>query len=186
MSSLAIARRYARAVALLARPQGSLAAVTRDVAAFAQACRQAPGLAATLESPAFSLAERNKVLQTVLVRLGAQPMARNFLALVLEKGRIGAISGIATELIAIDDESVGRARAEVRSATPLDAVTVLELQAQLRTATGAREVVLQQQVDPSLIGGVVARVGDRVYDGSLRTQLQRLRLYLTQRELAQA
>lgn len=186
MSNLAIARRYARAVALLARSEGVLPTVTADVAAFARTCSLQPALLQTLESPAFGLPERHKLLASVLSRMAVHRIARNFLFLLLDKGRIGAVAGIASELVAIDDAAAGRARAEVRSANKLDAATLGALELRLRTLTGSREIVVTQVVDPTLIGGMVTRIGDKVYDGSVRTQLLRLRHHLTHRDIAQA
>ncbi len=102
---------------------------------------------------------------------------RNFLMLLLDRGRIGALPGIGREFRALADAHAGRISATVRSAQPLDPGVELRLKAVLEKRTG-KTVILDKEEDPGLIGGIVTQVGDLVYDGSVRTQLANLRRQL--------
>ncbi len=99
---------------------------------------------------------------------------RNFALLLLERGRISALPAIARAYKQLVDERLGRVQATVTSAQPLDPATAASVQRALEKRTGKR-VVITSNVDPSLIGGVVARVGDLVFDGSLKSKLEALR-----------
>ena len=98
----------------------------------------------------------------------------DFARLLLVRGRIAQLPLIARHLRLMVDEQMGRVRASVTSAKPLDFSAETRIRSALSRSTG-KNVVLEKQVDPSLLGGVVTQVGDLLYDGSLRTQLELLR-----------
>jgi F-type H+-transporting ATPase subunit delta len=182
----AIARRYARAVCDLASAQGVLGVVAKDLAGVAASFGNHPDLLDVLASPGFGRDERKALLQRLLSRMQVHPTTVDFLLLVLEKGRIAALPEICLEVRSYDDAHRGRLRAEVRSAAPLDILTVEALKAQIRKSTGKAEVAVTQVVDPALLGGIVTRIGDLVLDGSVRTRLLRMRQQLILRETPQA
>jgi F-type H+-transporting ATPase subunit delta len=94
--------------------------------------------------------------------------------LLLERGRIAALPAIARAYQEMSDDKLGRARATVRSARPLDGATEMEIRRMLERRTG-RSVVMTTEVDPTLLGGIVAQVAGLVLDGSLRARLGALR-----------
>jgi len=174
MISGSLARRYARALLDVGIDKGThekLAAEVDDLAAAFSAARD---LQEALTNPVFPRAQRRAVLEAVLAKVGVSIETRNFTLLLLDRERVQVLPAIARELRAMVDEKVGRVRASVSSARALPAEHVAQIQATLEKATG-KTVLLEKTEDPALIGGVVAKLGDTVYDGSVRTQLERMR-----------
>jgi F-type H+-transporting ATPase subunit delta len=178
MSATAIALRYAQAITSLAADEGVLDRVAANIAAFEQLLDGSATLRATLDNPAFGRDERKAVVGALAGKDGYHPIARNFLFLLVDNGRIPAFTEIARAVRDAWDGQSGRVRARVSSATALDPATLATLKNHVQTLTGAREVVLDAEVDPSLIGGIVTHIGDKVLDGSIRTQLEHLRTRL--------
>ena len=114
------------------------------------------------------------MLEEIARRLAVSRVLRNFLLLLLERGRIAALPGIVREFRALADQQAGRIRVQVTCARPLDPGVELRLKSALEKRSG-KQVVLEKHEDASLIGGIVTQVGDLVYDGSVRTQLATLR-----------
>ena len=175
MSTTAVARRYAGALVELAEEQGCLDPVASDLASFETLLTSSPALLDALTSPGFTGEEHGSVMRAVLERGTLHPISRNFLLLVAANGRVGSFHAIIEAIREQYDALRGRVRADVVSASPLDAATIKTLSDQIKVLTGKDEVLVQTRVDPALIGGIVTRVGDRVLDGSLRTQLEHLR-----------
>ncbi len=170
-----IARRYAKALLELAREDGALDRVEADLAGFVKAAEGDLGV--VLSNPVFTGAERRAVLDAVLARSGFHAYTLNFLRLVLDKNRMDCLVDIHREYRALADTEAGRVRATVSTAFALDAEMAAAVQASLEAATG-KDVVITTRVDPSLLGGMVAQVGGRVFDASLRTRLDLLQLSL--------
>ena len=188
MSKHAVARRYAGALAQLAAEKGVLDAVGASLNSFASLLQSSEPLRLGVSSPAFTTVERRGVLEAVLARgTDLDELSANFIRLLGDKGRMAAFDEIVTSFGELVDEHQGRARAHVASATPLAASEVSTIEDQIKKLTGKSEVVVEQTVDPALIGGIITRVGDLVFDGSIRTRLQSLRLQLiNQGEAAEA
>lgn len=149
-------------------------AMGRQVSALAKAMKESTELAEILANPAFPRADRRRVLEAVLSRLGASKVVKNFTLLLLDRERLAALPDIARELNAMIDEKNSRVTAVVTSATPLTQVQITQIKGALERLSG-KQVQIDQKEDPTLLGGVVAKVGDLVYDGSLRTQLAQMR-----------
>jgi len=169
-----VARRYARALFEIGDAKGALEAFGRELGALADTYAGAPELQQTLENPVFRLEQRRRVLETLLPRLAPSRELRNFALLLLERGRIGLLPAVGRAFAGMVDQKLGRVQATVTSAKPLDATTQAAVTRALEKRTG-KKVVVATAVDPDLIGGLVARVGDLVFDGSLRTRLETLR-----------
>jgi F-type H+-transporting ATPase subunit delta len=169
-----IARRYARALMGIGVDGKNYEALGRELGRLAEAMKISEELSATLSNPAFPRADRRKVLEAVMKRLGASPTIRNFTLLLLDRERLAIVPDVARELALMIDEKVGRVTAEVTSATPLAPGQADELRKKLEQLSG-KSVQLSTEQDAELLGGVVAKVGDIIYDGSLRTQLRRMR-----------
>lgn len=174
MQAGSLARRYARALmdlAIKANAVDKVAAELRDLAA---AYKTAPELGEVLANASYPKAKRRAIVDALAAKLGAQPLTKTFLNLLLDNERLGSVPDIAREIDAMVEARAGRVAAEVVSATPLSPAQITQLTATLEKLSG-KKVVLSKREDPELLGGVVAKVGDVVYDGSLRTQLRVLR-----------
>lgn len=169
-----LARRYAKALMLIGTEDGSYERIGRDVRALAEAMKGSAELQTTLTNPAFPRSDREKIVQALLSRFDASPTVVNFVRLLADRERLAAVPDISRELDAMIDERSGRTVAEVASATALTPQQREALTARLEALSG-RKIQLDTKEDPELLGGVIAKVGDLVYDGSLRTQLRQLR-----------
>lgn len=174
MAETAAGRRYAKALFQLAEEAGRTAEVRAELDALAQQLAGHPDLANALLRPLYPVAERRGVLGGVAERLGTSPLLRSFFSLLIDRRRLVQFDAICAEYGRLADAQAGVTRATVRTAAALTD----EQRERLRRALAARvgrQVELAVEVDASLLGGVVAQVGDVVYDGSLRTQLRQLR-----------
>ncbi len=178
MRGTAITRRYGRAIFDLAQEQSLGARVLQELGDIVALCNEHAGLADVLYQPIHPSSERRSVVNAIADRGGISPLVRNFCSYLIDNGRMASLPGIAEEMKGLIDEQAGVTRGEIIAAAPLQDD---ELQ-RLRTALSARvgkELDLTVRVDPGLVGGLVAKVGDLVFDGSLRTQLEQLRSNLT-------
>jgi F-type H+-transporting ATPase subunit delta len=169
-----LARRYARALLDIGIAKGSYEQLGRDLDELAALYSGSRDLTEALTNPVFPMARRRAVLEAVLERAAVSPVTRNFVLLLLERERFPYLPAIARELRVMVDERAGRVRAVVTSARPLSPENVASIQAALEKVSG-KKVLLEKKEDPALLGGVVAKVGDVVYDGSVRTQLESMR-----------
>lgn len=175
MSDITVARRYASAMIEVAAEIDAVDIVGTDLARFVRVLDQDGGqLRGALCTPVFTVEERERVLDDLLPRLNLQPVTRNLLRLANQKRRLPLIGEIARVYMNLADERAGRARVQVATAEPLSPQIEAEVRAAMERLTG-KHVLLETRVDPSLIGGLVARVGSKVYDSSIRTRLQNMR-----------
>jgi F-type H+-transporting ATPase subunit delta len=165
-----VARRYAKALFELGVQKGNFEALGQELENVATLYTESRELRQTLENPVFKQSQKRKIIEAVLPQVAQSPMVRNFVLLLAERNRISVLPLIARAYQELTDRQLGRVRAVVTSAKPLDLVTEGEIQRALEKRTG-KKVLMKSEVDPNLIGGVVARVGDLVLDGSLRTRL---------------
>jgi F-type H+-transporting ATPase subunit delta len=174
MRSSAAGRRYARALFALGDETGAVAQIRGELAQIAALFESDPALRNALFRPLHPVAERRAVLRSLCERLALSGIVKNFFSYAIDQRRLIDFDAIRTEFEALADAAAGLIKARVVSATPIDGAQRARLQSALAARTG-RNVELDLAVDPSLIGGVVASVGNVVFDGSLRTQLQQLR-----------
>jgi F-type H+-transporting ATPase subunit delta len=177
MSFEAVAKRYARALYELGAEAGTLPKISEQTASVAQAYSESAELRAVLDNPLVPDAAREAVLDEVGQRVGADPTVKNLLRLLARRRRMAVLPALARALVRMSDERAGVVRASVASAHPLSEDYARRLQAELERMSG-KKVVLTRQVDPALIAGVVTRVGDTVFDGSLRARLGELKTRL--------
>jgi F-type H+-transporting ATPase subunit delta len=169
-----VARRYAKALLLIGIDEDNYERIGREVRALAGAMKTSAELTQTLSNPVFPRSDREKVLRALLDRIGATPAVVNFTRLLLDRERVAVLPDISRELDAMIDARAGRVAARVTSAAPLDDQQKKRLVKTLESLSG-KKVDMAVEHDPALLGGLVAQVGDVVYDGSLRTQLERIR-----------
>jgi F-type H+-transporting ATPase subunit delta len=177
MARAAAARRYAKALFALAREGNRAAEVREEVERLGGLIAGNAELRTVLLQPLHPTAERRAVLAAVAARLGASPLLRNFLSFLVDQRRLVDWAGIQEEYGRLADQAAGLTQARVRSASALSDAQHERLQRALGRKSGGR-VELEVEVDPTLLGGAVAQLGDLVYDGSLRTQLRQLRASL--------
>jgi len=178
MPSRTAATRYAKALLDVATSDADAAALDRDLAAVTAAMHGHRELRQALTSPSVPAAAKRKVVATLGDQLGLVAVSRRTLDLLAERDRLGELDDV---LAIYRERLLARQkiqRAEVRSAVPLSAEATAAIAAQLGAATGTT-VKVDTVVDPSLIGGVMATVGSTVYDGTVKTQLEKLRRQLT-------
>ena len=170
------ARRYAEAAFETGRADGTLDAWERDMGKLAETMRH-DELRRLLQHPAITFAEKERVLRTVMGR-GVAPAALNLVLLMVRRGRPGAIEPMIARFAELLRRERGIELAQVRTALPLDDTQRAEITSRLRALTGS-QIEMDETVDPDLIGGVAVRIGDQLYDASVRNRLERLRARLT-------
>lgn len=169
----AIGRRYGKAILDLAAEQNQVDRVSRNLADLKRAWEQSEHLREVFENPSVSVQDRKKIIDALAGRMGLTPIVKNALGLLSDRRRMRYLPEIIDAYERLAEERAGRVRAEVVTATALPETYFVQLQRTLEGVTG-KKVSLIRRVDPSIIGGVVARVGDRVFDGSIRTRLNEL------------
>ncbi len=172
MIQSSIARRYARA--LFESAGSDVERAGTEISELAQSLTDEPALRMIFTDPTASPAVRRKLLESIISSAGFHPMVANLLRLLDDRRRIADLPSIAAVYGELVDESAGRLRAEIVTAVPLAKEQTERIQAALSAATH-KTVDVESRQDPALLGGVVAHVGNVVYDGSLRSQLERMR-----------
>lgn len=170
------AKRYARAAFDIAESDREIERWRHDLRAIADVLTD-PVLAAYLKSPAVPFAPKRDLLDRSLAGIG--PLSRNFTYTIVENRRVDEVEAIVAEFERLARDRAGVAIARVTTAVPLDEHEAEAVAVRLGALTG-RRVIVERVVDPSIIGGIVARIGDREIDGSVRTRLAALRRRLTE------
>jgi len=170
-----VARRYADAAFEIGRADDTLETWERDLATLREALGD-EGLRRLMEHPAVAFADKEKVLRAVLKGVADEPLA--LALLMVRRGRPGAIDAMVERFGELVRRERGISLAEVRTALPLDEEQRTAIAERLRVLTGDR-VEMNEKVDETLIGGISVRIGDRLYDASVRSRLERLRARLT-------
>jgi F-type H+-transporting ATPase subunit delta len=168
------ARRYAKALYELAREAGAPEAVGQELEQVAAVCAGEAPAREVLTRPWIKPADRRGVAVAIAQKAGARKLVQDFAGLVAERGRADHLPEIVAAYRGLVDADLGRARAQVRSAVALTEAEKRDLSGRLERALG-RRIILEEQVDPALLGGFVAQVGSVILDGSLDGQLARLR-----------
>lgn len=176
----ASAARYARALLDVANNESDPDRAEQELAAFVDLVRGNPDLQRTFANPVVSAADKRAIVQQILDRQQPTTPAGKLLLLLATRGRLALLS----DLLDVYRERLQEYRnvlsAEVTTAMPLSPERAGQLQQRLANATG-RVVTMTTKVDPSIIGGVVTRIGSTVYDGSVATQLAKVKDRLEQR-----
>ncbi len=174
MQDSTLAKRYAAALAELAGESGNLEKVGGDLDGFLELIKITPGLNTLLTSPTVDRENQHKVVEAFIKNGGVEAVTGNFLKLLVDKRRMGAIEGIVAAYNSNVEESSGRITVQLTSAQPLSDKHQEQFKASLSKMTG-KDVQLEVDTDSSLLGGVVLRVGSVMMDYSLRGHLNRLK-----------
>ncbi len=168
---------YANALADIALAQGAAEPALEQLDAFGAAYTQSGELRTFLASPAVTIEIKHAVIEKLIARLGAGRIIRNFLFVIADHRRTQLLPEIITTFQQVIRQRQGVAEAEISSAVELSAAQKKELAASLARLTG-KKIETRYSLDPALLGGAVVRIGDTIYDGSLRSRLNELRARL--------
>ena len=174
MKNMVIARRYAKALLLIGKEDGQAETYREELEGLASIFEREKELEQVVCNPLYEVEGRKKVLETIIEKLNLSKVLTSFLILIFDKGRIGLLRNINELYQKLADELKGVARASLVSATELSSETVEKICTTLSNMTG-KEIILEVEQDPGLIGGIVTRIGDLVLDGSIKTQLLNMR-----------
>lgn len=169
----AAAERYARAIFELGSEGGQLDRLTQEIAEFAAAFSEQVDLRRALENPVLEEPVRERVLRQVARHSQYSPLATNALLVLLKRRRLGELPAIARRLRSLADEKNAVSRVKIISAGSLSETYFNQLKQRLESALG-RRVIVEHEEDPTLIGGVLVRVGDNTFDGSIKGRLEEL------------
>ena len=176
MRAPAIAHRWAKALLDLGIERNNFEQLGRELDRVAK-LYAAPELSELFKNPKFDVTARKAVLAELLRRVMVSPVCRNFLFLLVDRNRIAILPEIVETFHGLADERAGRVRAKVTVARRLSEPDVARLRTVLQKTTG-QEVHVEQVEDPAIIGGIITQIDDKIYDGSIRSQLERLRTEL--------
>lgn len=181
MANTAVALKYAKALFDTALEDGKLGEVTRDADFLRRLREEDPAFVNFLVSPEVLTEHKMEFVKTVFEpRL--DPLTVNFIRLLVEKARIEHLPEIRKEFDRLQEEHQGRLRAQVMTAVPLSGEQENRLKQQLDRITG-KNIEIEKQVDPAILGGVVVHLGNKIIDRSLRYELRQLEESLLRTEI---
>ncbi len=169
-----ISRRYAKAIFDLAVEKNLLSEVTAQMEQLLALWKENAELRGALTSPTVPMRTRKAVVSSIAAKAGLIEMVREFLLLLVRKGRMESLELIVLTLKAMADRKGGVVRGTLVSAFPLDPPQVDYIQGSLEKKIG-KKIILKREVDPGLIGGIVIKIEDKVIDGSVRSALMSMR-----------
>jgi F-type H+-transporting ATPase subunit delta len=168
---------YANALADIALQQGAADPVLKQLSEIAAAYQESSELRNFFSTPAVSREAKHGVAEKLVARIGASKILRNFLFVVIDHRRTQAIPEIAQAFQEVVQQRQGLAQAEVLSATPLNEPQKAKLLQALERLTG-KKIQPTYALQSDLLGGAVVRIGDTIYDGSVKNRLNRMRQHL--------
>ncbi len=174
MTDSKIFRRYAKALLSLGREDGHYEEYGQNLQEFAYFCSANDEFFGVISNRIYSLENRKKIIEAILIRSSFSDLLKNFLRLLLDKNRIGAIKEITAHYLKLTDEISNITHAEVVTAVPLKEDALERLVKALKGLV-SKEVKIDVREDVSIIGGLIVKTGDLVLDGSVKTQLEGLR-----------
>jgi F-type H+-transporting ATPase subunit delta len=169
-----LARRYARALLDIGKEEGQLRRVLTETEEFSKILDGSVELREAMESAHVGRQAKQATLDSLFSGAKFLPTTVSFLSLLVDKGRMNVLPAILSELRRMVEEHEGIERVEVTVPLPLSAPQKDHLRTVLERSTG-KKILLEESVDPAVLGGIVVRVGSTVYDGSVRTQIQQIR-----------
>ena len=173
-----IAAQYAQALLDLANERQQQVAVAEEMRGIKEVVDSSPVLAAFIRDPGISEAERDGMLQRIFANR-VSPLVFNTMRVLNGKGRLGLLAQVAEQYQDLLDEQMGKIEVDVTVAQRLDPGTLEEVRQRISAAL-KKDAIVHQYVDESIIGGLVLRVEDKLIDGSVRAQLERMKRKLMQ------
>ena len=178
MATSALSRRYASALISLAKEENNVDKIAEDLSNFNDIWNDGGGsFKNAMLNPGISVQERSDVLKTVLSKVNLHANVSNLILLLMEKGRLVFLSEIQEAFSDMADEFSGRIRAEVTTAREIDISEQNNIRQTLATTRniGPEKLMINFEVNPEIIGGIIARVGDTIYDASIASRLQSIK-----------
>ena len=169
-----VSKRYAKALFSLGQEDGNFEQYGQELSDFETFFQDTADFRQVIVNPVFAVEDRRKVLQVVLDKSNFSGVVKNFLNLLLDKNRIGAIEAITSYYSRLTDEVSGIARAEIITARPLKEEALGKLERSLERLI-SKKIKPEVREDKDLIGGIVVKIGDLVLDGSVKAQLEGLK-----------
>ncbi|WP_010579608.1 ATP synthase F1 subunit delta [Liquorilactobacillus vini] len=176
LSKMIIAQRYGKALFELAEEKAQRQSILAELLELKKILQQQPELLKVLDSKQVSYHEKQTILQ-VLVK-AASPLVANLLQMLFDYGRIDDLAAIINEYVRLNDQLEKTVHAQVVTAIELDEAQKTSLMASFAKVVGASKVILEEKVDPEIIGGVVLKSNNYIYNGSLRLRLERIKRLL--------
>ena len=174
MSSQTVARRYASALADVVIERGEEREVQTELATWERMISDNRSLLEAFSNPTISYEQKGKVLNELIARTKVRSTTANFLRILLKNQRLAELPQVNSKLTQVLEERAGVLSAQIISARPVSEKNKALLEERLAGLTG-KKPKLSFEIDESLLGGVVTRIGSTIYDGSVRNQLRRLR-----------
>ena len=169
-----VSKRYAKALFSLGQEDGNFEQYGQELSDFEMFFRDNRDFRQVIVNPVFALEDRQKVLRVVLDKSNFSGVVKNFLNLLLDKNRIGAIEAITAYYSLLTDDVSGIARAEIITARPLKEEALAKIERSLEGLT-SKKIKPEVREDRDLIGGIVVKIGNLVLDGSVKAQLEGLK-----------
>lgn len=174
MSVETVARRYASALADVVIKSGEADSVKNELKSWNEMISSNAELEAAFRNPSINQNNKEKVLESLIKKTNPTPTTANFLRVLLRNSRLTEINEINKRFASVLDERKGLATAQIISARELSEAEKQDIKSNLEKLTG-KTINLEFSIDKNIIGGVIARIGSTVYDGSVKTQLEELR-----------
>lgn len=174
MKAGAAAQRYAKAIFSLGVDTGEFERIGQEIEAVVSALDANASLRGILLNPQHDAEAKSGLVTGLSDKKGFSSTTKNFLLLLVDRGRVSLLPEILRSYQGLSDEKAGRMKATVVTASQVSEPIMKEIVSSLEKKTG-KKVFLASEVDPGIIGGVVIKVGDIIYDGSIKTQLHRLK-----------
>ncbi len=182
MNSDSTASKYAEALFGIGKSNGKLDIFQANACDFLHVLQSSKDLMISLSHPNIRRAQRKEIIDAVLSQCTYDKLFANFVKLIVERGRIQYYAKIVSAFVGLRDEADGRLRGVVYVATPLTDEQRNKLRAKAQTKLGC-EVVIEERIDPSLIGGLRLEINGRVYDSSIKYHLERMRDAMSEKRI---
>jgi F-type H+-transporting ATPase subunit delta len=174
LSNARLSRRYAKALFDLGRQDGAYLKYGKELNEVVTSFKASPDFRHVMSSPVFTVDVRKKILEAVLNKGGVSSMIRNFLNLLVDKNRIGSLESINDSYLRLTDEASNISHAEITTARPLKKETLDRVIKTFEVIT-SRSIRAEVKEDPAIIGGIIVKIGDTFWDGSIKAQMEGLR-----------
>ncbi len=174
MIDTTLAKRYAKALVQIGQEKNALESYGSSLTALVELTETSKEFKEILINPVFTKDDKKLIASSLMEKMGTDPIVRNFVSLLIDRKRIDQLPGIVKAFQQLIDEISGIKRGTIVSAGPLNDDEIGQVTQALSQISGTK-VLVTAEVDPSLIGGLVAKVGDQVFDGTIRTQLNQLK-----------
>jgi F-type H+-transporting ATPase subunit delta len=168
-----LAGRYATALFGLARDEQQIDAVSRSLDSIEAATTESADFRALVSSPLIGRTDAGKTVRALVPSLGLDPITGRFLGVLADNGRLGELKSVIRNVRELASGHRGETRATVTSAHPLGDDQIAALKSKLKARVGS-DVSIDAQVDPSILGGIVVRLGSQMIDASIATKLNTL------------